>query len=153
MPTSISNKDGRIFFVKIVSHTFPDKEAHTRITYEYILKLEITQSNNIEAFQRELSHHIKKYDVIQGNKWKNITNHIISQYQKIDSPPFQTGFNIITLAGPKQQTKYAWLCTLLEWTSTTRHYLTSCNLWHRTETRNNQERNTIAMHKKQRGSK
>jgi hypothetical protein len=28
IPTGISNKDGRIFFIKIVSHTFPDKEAH-----------------------------------------------------------------------------------------------------------------------------
>jgi hypothetical protein len=25
-----SNKDGRIFFIKIVSRTFPDKEAHKR---------------------------------------------------------------------------------------------------------------------------
>jgi hypothetical protein len=59
MPTGISNKDGHMFFVKIVSHTFPDKEAHKRIIYEYILKLEIIQSNNMEAFKRELSRHIK----------------------------------------------------------------------------------------------
>jgi hypothetical protein len=51
MPTRISNKDGRILFIKIVSHAFPDKEAHKHIIYEYILKLEITQSNNMEAFQ------------------------------------------------------------------------------------------------------
>jgi hypothetical protein len=50
----LSNKDGRIFFVKIVLHTFPDKEAHKPIIYEYILKLEITESNNMEGFQREL---------------------------------------------------------------------------------------------------
>jgi hypothetical protein len=37
MPTRISNKDGSIFFIKIVSHTFPDKEAHKHIIYEYIL--------------------------------------------------------------------------------------------------------------------
>jgi hypothetical protein len=67
MPTGVSNKDGRIFFVKIVSHTFPDKESHTHIIYEYILKPEITESNNLEAFQRELSCHIKQYDAIQGN--------------------------------------------------------------------------------------
>jgi hypothetical protein len=39
MPLGLSNKDGRIFFIKIISHTFPDKEAHKRIIYEYILKL------------------------------------------------------------------------------------------------------------------
>jgi hypothetical protein len=70
MPTGISNKYGRIFFIKIVSHTFLDKEAHKRIIYEYILKLEITESNNMEAFQGELSRHVKKYDAIQGNEWK-----------------------------------------------------------------------------------
>jgi hypothetical protein len=43
MPTIIINKDGHIFFINIVSQIFPDKEAHTCIIYEYILKLEITQ--------------------------------------------------------------------------------------------------------------
>jgi hypothetical protein len=54
MPTGLSNKDGRLFFIKLVSHTFPEKEAHKRIIYEYILKLEITESKNMEGFQREL---------------------------------------------------------------------------------------------------
>jgi hypothetical protein len=67
MPLGFSNKDGRIFFIKIVSHTFPDKEAQKRIIYEYILKLEITESNNMEGFQQELRRHIKQYDAIQGN--------------------------------------------------------------------------------------
>jgi hypothetical protein len=128
MPTSISNKDGCISFVKIISHTFLDKEAHKCIIYEYILTLEITESKNMEAFQRELSWHIKQYNVIQGNELKHITNHIIRQYHKIDSPPFQTEFNIIILAGPKQQTKNAWLWTLLEWMNTICHDLTSRNL-------------------------
>jgi hypothetical protein len=57
-----------------VSRTFPDKEAHKRIIYEYILKLEITESNNMEGFQRELSRHIKQYDAIQGNEWKSLTH-------------------------------------------------------------------------------
>jgi hypothetical protein len=39
MPIGLSNKDELIFFIKLVSHTFPDKEAHKRIIYEYILKL------------------------------------------------------------------------------------------------------------------
>jgi hypothetical protein len=47
MPIGVSNKYGRIFFIKLISHTFPDKEAHKRIMYEYILKLEITEPNNM----------------------------------------------------------------------------------------------------------
>jgi hypothetical protein len=84
MPTGLSNKDGRLFFIKMASHTFPDKEAHKRIIYEYILKL--TESNNMDSFTRELRRHIKQYDAIQGSEWKKITNHIIKQYQKIDPP-------------------------------------------------------------------
>jgi hypothetical protein len=37
LPLGLSNKDGRIFFITIISHTFPDKEAHKRNIYEYIL--------------------------------------------------------------------------------------------------------------------
>jgi hypothetical protein len=95
MPPGLSHKDGRIYFIKLVSHTFPDKEAHKRIIYEYILKLEITESNNMESFTREIRRHIKQYDAISGSEWKKITNHIIRQYQKIDSQPFNTGFNMI----------------------------------------------------------
>jgi hypothetical protein len=87
MPIGLRNKYGRIFFIKLVSHTFPDKEAHKRIIYEYILKLEITESNNMEGFQREPRRHIKQYDAIQGSEWKKIINHVIRQYQKINSPP------------------------------------------------------------------
>jgi hypothetical protein len=87
MQIGLSNKYGRLFFIRLISHTLPDKEAHKRIIYECILKLEITESNNMEGFQRELLRHIKQYDAIQGSKWKKITNHIIRQYQKIDSPP------------------------------------------------------------------
>jgi hypothetical protein len=87
MPIGLSNKDRRIFFIKLVSRTFPDKESHKRIIYEYILKLEITKYNNMEGFQRELQRHIKQYDAIQGSEWKSITNHIIRQYHKTDSPP------------------------------------------------------------------
>jgi hypothetical protein len=31
MPIGLSNKDGRLFFIKLVSHTFPDKEAHEHL--------------------------------------------------------------------------------------------------------------------------
>jgi hypothetical protein len=115
MPIGLSNKDLQLFFIKLVSHTFLDKEAHKRIIYEYILKLEITEINNVEGFTRELRRHIKKYDAIQGSEWKKITNHIIKQYQKIDSPPFNTAFNMINVQGPSTtDTKYVWLCILLE---------------------------------------
>jgi hypothetical protein len=107
MSIGLSNEDGCIFFIKIVSRTFPDKEVHKHIIYEYILKLEITESNNMEGFQRELKRQIKQCDAIQGNECKKITNHIILQYHKIDSDPFQTGFNMQVVLGPtKVQTKY-----------------------------------------------
>jgi hypothetical protein len=54
IPPGLSHKDGRINFIKLVSHTFPYKEAHKQIIYEYILKLEITESNNMESFTREI---------------------------------------------------------------------------------------------------
>jgi hypothetical protein len=43
MPPGLPNRYGRLFSVKLVLHTFPDKEAHKRIIYEYILKLELNQ--------------------------------------------------------------------------------------------------------------
>jgi hypothetical protein len=130
-----------------VSHNFPDKEAHKCIIYEYILKLETTESNNMEGFQREVRRHSKQYDAIQGNELKKIMNHIITQYHKIDSPPFQTGFNMQVVSGPtKVQTKYGWICTLLKWTNITRHNLITHNLWPKPETNNNHELNTMPMH-------
>jgi hypothetical protein len=54
MPTRVRNKDGRIFFIKIVSNTLSDKEAHKHIICDSVLNHEITQSNNMGAFQREL---------------------------------------------------------------------------------------------------
>jgi hypothetical protein len=99
MPTGFRKKDGRILFIKVVSHTFLDKEAHKRIIYEYIIKLEITESNNMEGFQQELRRHIKQYDAIQENEWKKITNHVIRQYHKINSAPFQMGFNMKVFTG------------------------------------------------------
>jgi hypothetical protein len=153
MSIGLSNKDGRIFFIKLVSHTFPDKEAYKRIIYGYILKLEITESNNMEGFQRELRRHIKQYDVIEGSKWKKNTNHIIRQYHKIGSPPFNTGFNMLVVTGPaKTQTKYGWIYTLLEWTNTTRHDLVTRNLWPKPETTTSQELNTMPVDGKQWGT-
>jgi hypothetical protein len=149
MPPGLSHKDGRIYFIKLVSHTFPDKEAHTRIIYEYILKLVITESNNMEIFTRELRRHIKQYDAISGSEWKKITNHIIRQYQKIDSQPFNTGFNMIIVQGPSaSDTKYGWLCILLDCTNSTHHDLITRNLWPKPEIATNQELNTMPMHDK-----
>jgi hypothetical protein len=71
MPPGLSHKYGRIYLIKLVSHTFPGKEAHKRIIYEYILKLDITESDSMESFTRELRRHIKQYDAIQGSEWKN----------------------------------------------------------------------------------
>jgi hypothetical protein len=149
MPPGLSYKYRQIYFIKLVSHTFPDKEAHKRIIYEYILKLEITESNNMESCTREIRRHIKQYDVISGSEWKKITNHIIRQYQKIDSQPFDTGFYMIIVEGPSaSNTKYGWLCILLDWTNNTRHDLITRNLWPKTEITTNQELNTMHMHDK-----
>jgi hypothetical protein len=43
MQPGLSHKDGRIYFIKLISHTFTDKVAHKRIIYEYILKLGIME--------------------------------------------------------------------------------------------------------------
>jgi hypothetical protein len=101
----------------------------------------------MEGFQRELRRHIKQYHAIHGSKWENISTHIIKQYQKINSPPFQMGFNMQVVTGPaKAHKKYGWLCTLLEWTNITRHDLITRNLWPTPETTNSQELNTMPMH-------
>jgi hypothetical protein len=153
MPTGLSHKDRRLFFIKLVSHTSPDKEAHTRIIYEYILKLEIIESNNMESFTRELRIHIKQYDAMQGREWKKITYHIIRQYQKIDSPLFNTGFNMIIVWRPSTaDIKYGWLCILLEWTNSTHNDLITRNLWPKPEITTNQELNTMPLHDKQWGT-
>jgi hypothetical protein len=149
MPPGLSHKDRRMYFIKLVYHTFPDKEAHKRIIYEYILKLEITESNNMESFTREIIRHIKQYDAISGSEWKKITSHIIRQYQKIDSQEFNTGFNVIIVKGPSaSDTKYGWLYILLDWTNSTRHDFITRNLWHKPEIATNQELNTMPMHDK-----
>jgi hypothetical protein len=153
MPPRLPNKNGRLFFVKLVLHTFLDKEAHKRIIYEYILKLEITESNNIESFQRELRRHTIQYEAIQRTEWKKITNHIIKQYQKVDSPPCHTGFNMIVVNGPSaNQTKYEWILMLLKWTTASFHDLLSRSLWPKPEIRTGQELNIKPMHDNQWGT-
>jgi hypothetical protein len=118
-----------------------------------MLKLEITESNNMEGFTRELQIHIKQYDANQESEWNKITNHIIKQYQKIDSPPFNTGFNMLGVTGPSPtHTKYGWLCILLKWTNITRHDLITHNLWPKPETATSQDLNTMPMHGKQWGT-
>jgi hypothetical protein len=56
------------------------------------------------------------------------------------------------LTVPKLQTKYGWLCTLFEWTNSTRHDLITRNIWPKPETSNNQEFNTMPMNEKQWGT-
>jgi hypothetical protein len=84
---------------------------------------------------------------------EEITNHIIRQYQKIDSPPFNTGFSMLVVTCPSAtQTKYGWFCVLLEWTNNTRHDLITRNLWPQPEITTSQELNTMPMHDKQWGT-
>jgi hypothetical protein len=75
MPLGLSNKDGRVFFIKIISHTFPDKEAHKHSIYEYILKVEITESNNMEGFQRELRRHMAMHSPRVDKHHRPRSNH------------------------------------------------------------------------------
>jgi hypothetical protein len=86
MPPGLPNKGGRLFFFKLILHTFPDKEAHKRIIYEYILKLEINESNNMESFERELRRHTIQYEAIQGTEWNNHKSH----HQAIPEDRFPT---------------------------------------------------------------
>jgi hypothetical protein len=103
----------------------------------------------MESFTRELRRYIKQYDAISGSEWKKITNNIIRQYHKIDSQPFNTGFNMIIVQGPSaSDTKYGWLCILLDFTNSTRHDLITRNLWPKPEIATNQELNTMPMHDK-----
>jgi hypothetical protein len=81
------------------------------------------------------------------------TNEIIRQYQKIDSQPFKTGFNMIIVHGPSTaDTKYEWICILLEWTNSTRRDLITRNLWSKPEITTNHELNTMPIHDKQWGT-
>jgi hypothetical protein len=107
------------------------KPTNASSTAEYIFKLEIIESNNMEGFQRELIPHVNQYDAIKVKERKKITNHLIHQYHKIDLPPFQIRFNIRVLVGPKEQMKYSWMCTLLEWKTSTCHDLIMHNIWHK----------------------
>jgi hypothetical protein len=100
----------------------------------------------MERFQRELRRHITQYNAIQGSEWKKITNHIIKQYQKIDSPPFNMGFNMLVVTDPlTTHTKYRWLRVLPEWTNSTRHDLITRNLWPKPEITTSQELNAMPM--------
>jgi hypothetical protein len=107
----------------------------------------------MEIFQIELRRHAIQYEAIQGKEWKKITNHIIKQYQKISSPPFYTGFNMIVVDGPStNQTKYEWIIKLLTWTTDSRNDLLSYNLWPKPEIKTGQELNTLPMHNNQWGN-
>jgi hypothetical protein len=56
---------------------------------------------------------------------------------------------MIIVRGPSaSDTKYGWLCILLDWTNSTRHDLITRNLWPKPEITTNQELNTIPMHDK-----
>jgi hypothetical protein len=147
MPEGISNKYGHIFFITLVSRTLPDKEAHKHIIRDCIIfELDITLSNLMESFQRDLVCHLKQYKMMQGTKWKNIVTCIIKQYRKIDKPAFQTSLNTRILTGSMKQTNYTWLTTLIRWTNDTRQDLRSRNLYPKLEVADNHEINTVHMH-------
>jgi hypothetical protein len=51
MPIDISKNNERIYFLLIISRTFPGKDAHKEIIKKYILELKITKSNSMESYQ------------------------------------------------------------------------------------------------------
>jgi hypothetical protein len=56
---------------------------------------------------------------------------------------------MIIVQGPSAvDTKYGWLCILLEWTISTRHDLITRNLWPKAEIATDHELNTMPMHDK-----
>jgi hypothetical protein len=60
---------------------------------------------------------------------------------------------MLVVTGPaKTKTKYGWICTLFEWTNTTRHDLITRNLWPKPDISTSQELNTMPMHDKQWGT-
>jgi hypothetical protein len=60
---------------------------------------------------------------------------------------------MLIVTGPaKPQTKNGLICTLLEWTNTTRHDLITHNLWPKPETTTSQDLNKMPMHDKQWGT-
>jgi hypothetical protein len=60
---------------------------------------------------------------------------------------------MIIVRGPSTtDTKYGWLCILLEWTNSTHHDLSTRNLWPKPEITTNQELNTMPMHDKHWGT-
>jgi hypothetical protein len=61
---------------------------------------------------------------------------------------------MIIVEGPSaSNTKYGWLCILLDWTNNTRHDLITCNIWPKPEITTNQELNAMHMHDKPWGTK
>jgi hypothetical protein len=71
------------------------------------------------------------------------------KYHKIDSQPFNTGFNVIIVKGPAaSDTKYGWLYILLDWTNNTCHDLITRNIWLKPEIATTQKLNTMPMHNK-----
>jgi hypothetical protein len=60
---------------------------------------------------------------------------------------------MIVVQGPSTtDTKYGWLCILLEWTNSTHHDLITRNFWPKPEITTNQELNRMPMHDKQWGT-
>jgi hypothetical protein len=113
MPMDISDNDSRIYFYLIISRTFPDKDVHKEIIKNYILELNITKSNSMESYQRDLLRHLKAYENIKGMEWKKIITMIIKQYRKIDEPAFQTGLNSRILVGPTGHNYYEWILEMM----------------------------------------
>jgi hypothetical protein len=75
-------EEDRIFFILIISRTFPDKEANKGIIRNYIMELEI---NQIQIYGIVLTRYPETPETVrnhQGHIMEEITNTIIKQYLK-----------------------------------------------------------------------
>jgi hypothetical protein len=127
-----SIKDDHIKLILIISNT-------TQIIRDYVMEQNITQSNSMESYQRDILHHQKKYSSIQGIEWKTIINNIITQYWKIKEPAsFQTGVVNKILSRSKNQSFYKWIFNMIKCTIDTRQDFMSRNIWSTPESANTQ---------------
>jgi hypothetical protein len=128
----INNIDSKLYKLNalktIILRIFSDKEAHKDILPNYIMELQITKSNSMESYQRDILRHLKQYENIKGTERKKITNTIIKQYRKINEPAFQTGLNTKIFMGPTEHKYHQWIVNKIKWMITTGQDLISRNL-------------------------
>jgi hypothetical protein len=94
----------------------------------------------------DLLKQLKAYKKIKVTELKKIIATIITQYRKINEPPFQTGLNTRTLVGPTVHHYHKWLLEIIRWTLETKQDHISRNLWPKIKVPEDVEMTTMSMH-------